>query len=120
VPILDALDIVARSAGNKVVAHAITHARAKISEGKDIASPLLETGVFPPMVVQMIGVGEQTGAMDDMLQKIADFYEEEVDAAVAAMTALLEPIMLVFLGGVVGGLLIAMYLPIFEVAGNVK
>lgn len=120
VPILDALDIVAKSAGNRVVARAISHARSKISEGKDIASPLLETGVFPPMVVQMIGVGEQTGAMDDMLQKIADFYEEEVDAAVAAMTALLEPIMLVVLGGVVGGLLIAMYLPIFEVAGNIK
>jgi type IV pilus assembly protein PilC len=120
VPILDALDIVARSAGNRVVARAISYARIKISEGKDIASPLLETGVFPPMVVQMIGVGEQTGAMDDMLQKIADFYEEEVDAAVAAMTALLEPIMLVVLGGVVGGLLIAMYLPIFEVAGNIK
>jgi type IV pilus assembly protein PilC len=120
VPILDALDIVAKSAGNRVVARAITYARMKISEGKDIASPLLETGVFPPMVVQMIGVGEQTGAMDDMLQKIADFYEEEVDAAVAALTALLEPIMLVVLGGVVGGLLIAMYLPIFEVAGNIK
>jgi type IV pilus assembly protein PilC len=120
VPILDALDIVAKSAGNRVVARAISHARTKISEGKDIASPLLETGVFPPMVVQMIGVGEQTGAMDDMLQKIADFYEEEVDAAVSAMTALLEPIMLVVLGGVVGGLLIAMYLPIFEVAGNIK
>ncbi|MCA9649436.1 MAG: type II secretion system F family protein [Myxococcales bacterium] len=120
VPILDALDIVAKSAGNKVVARAILYARAKISEGKDIASPLLETGVFPPMVVQMIGVGEQTGAMDDMLQKIADFYEEEVDAGVSAMTALLEPLMLVLLGGVVGGLLIAMYLPIFEVAGNIK
>lgn len=120
VPILDALEIVARSAGNQVVCNAILYARLKISEGKDIASPLLETGVFPPMVVQMIGVGEQTGAMDDMLQKIADFYEDEVDAGVSAMTALLEPIMLVLLGGVVGGLLIAMYLPIFEVAGNIK
>lgn len=120
VPILDALDIVAKSAGNVVVGRAILYARARISEGKDIASPLLETGVFPPMVVQMIGVGEQTGAMDDMLQKIADFYEDEVDAAVANMTALLEPIMLVVLGGIVGGLLIAMYLPIFEVAGNIK
>ncbi|MCA9709365.1 MAG: type II secretion system F family protein [Myxococcales bacterium] len=120
VPILDALDIVAKSAGNLVVGRAILHARARISEGKDIASPLLETGVFPPMVVQMIGVGEQTGAMDDMLQKIADFYEDEVDAAVAGMTALLEPLMLVILGGIVGGLLIAMYLPIFEVAGNIK
>ena len=120
VPILDALDIVAKSSGNLVVGAGITHARGKIAEGTDIASPLLETGVFPPMVVQMIGVGEQTGAMDDMLQKIADFYEDEVDAGVAAMTALLEPIMLVVLGGVVGGLLIAMYLPIFEVAGNIQ
>jgi len=120
VPILDAMDIVAKSSGNLVVGKAINYARNKISEGKDIASPLLETGVFPPMVVQMIGVGEQTGAMDDMLQKIADFYEEEVDAGVSAMTALLEPIMLVVLGGIVGGLLIAMYLPIFEVAGNIK
>lgn len=120
VPILDALDIVSKTAGNRVVSKAITYARGKISEGKDIASPLLETAVFPPMVVQMIGVGEQTGAMDDMLQKIADFYEDEVDAAVTAMTALLEPLMLVVLGGVVGGMLIAMYMPIFEVAGNIK
>ncbi len=120
VPILDAMDIVARTSGNRVVMRAILYAKQKISEGKDIASPLLETAVFPPMVVQMIGVGEQTGAMDEMLQKIADFYEEEVDTAVAAMTALLEPMMLVFLGGAVGGMLIAMYLPIFEVAGNIK
>lgn len=120
VAILDGLEIVAKTSGNKVIARAIMYARAKIAEGKDIASPLLETGVFPPMVVQMIGVGEQTGAMDEMLQKIADFYEDEVDTAVAAMTALLEPIMLVFLGGVVGGMLIAMYMPIFEVAGNIK
>jgi len=120
VPILDALDIVAKTAGNVVVGGAILYAREKISEGKDIASPLLETGVFPPMVVQMIGVGEQTGSMDEMLQKIADFYEEEVDAAVAAMTSLLEPIILVFIGGGVGGMLIAMYLPIFEIAGNIK
>lgn len=120
VPILDALDIVSRTSGNTVVSAAIDHARAKISEGKDIATPLLETGVFPPMVVQMIGVGEQTGAMDEMLQKIADFYEEEVDTAVEAMTNMLEPLFLVFLGGAVGGMMIAMYLPIFEVAGAVK
>ena len=120
VAILDGLEIVAKTAGNRVVGRAIMYARSKISEGKDIASPLLETGVFPPMVVQMIGVGEQTGAMDEMLQKIADFYEDEVDTAIAAMTALLEPIMLVFLGGMVGGMLIAMYMPIFEVAGNIK
>jgi type IV pilus assembly protein PilC len=120
VPILDALDIVARTAGNKVIMRAIYYARQKISEGKDMASPLAETGVFPPMVVQMIGVGEQTGAMDTMLQKIADFYEDEVDVAVAALTSLLEPIMMVFLGVVVGGIIIAMYLPIFELAGNIK
>jgi type IV pilus assembly protein PilC len=120
VPILDAMDIVSKTSGNRVVMRAISYARQKISEGKDIASPLLETAVFPPMVVQMIGVGEQTGAMDEMLQKIADFYEDEVDAAVSAMTALMEPLMLVFLGGAVGGMLIAMYMPIFEVAGNIK
>lgn len=120
VAILEALDIVSKTAGNKVISRAIDYARAQISEGKDIATPLLETAVFPPMVVQMIGVGEQTGAMDDMLQKIADFYEDEVDTAVAAMTSLLEPVMLVFLGGVVGGMLIAMYMPIFEVANSIQ
>jgi type IV pilus assembly protein PilC len=120
VPILDALDIVSRTAGNAVVSRAISYARNKIEEGKDIATPLLETGIFPPMVVQMIGVGEQTGAMDEMLQKIADFYEDEVDVAVGAMTALLGPLMVVGLGGLVGGMLIAMYMPIFEVAGNIK
>jgi type IV pilus assembly protein PilC len=98
---------------------ALFFARAKISEGKDLASPLSETNVFPPMVVQMIGVGEQTGAMDQMLQKIADFYEDEVDVAVAAMTSLMEPIMMVFLGGLIGGLIVAMYLPVFELAGNI-
>jgi|SRR5579883_2987442 len=120
VPILDALDIVAKTAGNVVVAEAILYARQKISEGKNLAEPLTETKVFPSMVVQMIGVGEQTGAMDSMLQKIADFYEDEVDVAVAALTKLMEPMMMVFLGGIVGGLLIAMYMPIFEMAGNIK
>jgi len=120
VPILDAMDIVARTAGNAVIQKGILYARNKIAEGMDIATPLLETAIFPPMVVQMIGVGEQTGAMDDMLQKIADFYEEEVDAAVAAMSAMLEPLILVFLGVGVGGMLIAMYLPIFDVAGGIK
>ena len=120
VPILDAMDIVAKTAGNVVVARAILHARTKISEGKDMASPLAETGVFPPMVVQMIGVGEQTGAMDTMLQKIADFYEDEVDVAVASLTSMIEPFMMVFLGVVIGGMIIAMYLPIFELAGNIK
>ncbi len=120
VPILDAMDIVARTSGNAVIEKGILHAREKVSQGMDIATPLLETGIFPPMVVQMIGVGEQTGAMDDMLQKIADFYEEEVDAAVSAMSAMLEPIILVGLGVGVGGMLIAMYLPIFDVAGAIK
>jgi type IV pilus assembly protein PilC len=119
VPILDSLDICAKTSGNKTVEKAILYARTRISEGKDMASPLAETNVFPPMVVQMIGVGEQTGAMDQMLQKVADFYEDEVDVAVAAMTSLIEPIMMVFLGGVVGGLIVAMYLPVFELAGNI-
>jgi len=120
VPILDSMDIVAKTSGNKVIEKAIYFARERVSEGKDVASPLSETRVFPPMVVQMIGVGEQTGAMDTMLQKIADFYEEEVDVAVEALTSLMEPVMMVFLGGIVGGLIIAMYLPIFEIAGNIK
>jgi type IV pilus assembly protein PilC len=85
-----------------------------------MATPLMETGLMPPMVVQMIGVGEQTGAIDTMLSKIADFYEEEVDVAVASMTSLIEPIMMVFLGSVIGGMVVAMYLPIFEMAGNIK
>ncbi|MBK9032532.1 MAG: type II secretion system F family protein [Myxococcales bacterium] len=120
VPILDALDICAKTAGNVVVAAAISHTRAKISEGQDMAGPLAETGVFPSMVTQMIGVGEQTGAMDQMLQKIADFYEDEVDVAVAGMTALIEPVMMAFLGIVVGGLIVAMYLPVFELAGAIE
>jgi len=120
VPILDALDICSRTAGNKVVEQAIVRARDKIAEGHDMAGPLAESRVFPAMVVQMIGVGEQTGAMDQMLQKIADFYEEEVDAAVSALTSLIEPVMMAFLGVVVGGLIIAMYLPIFKLAGNIQ
>lgn len=120
VPILDALDICARTAGNAIVEQGIMRARLKISEGHDMAGPLAESGVFPSMVVQMIGVGEQTGAMDAMLQKIADFYEEEVDAAVGALTSLIEPIMMAFLGIVVGGLIVAMYLPIFKLASNVE
>ncbi len=120
VPILDALEIVAKSAGNKVIEQAILYVRAKISEGKNIAVPLADSKVFPPMVVQMIGVGEATGAMDQMLSKIADFYDDEVDVAVAAMTSMLEPLMMVFLGGTVGFFMIAMYLPIFNIAGAVK
>ena len=120
VPILDALDVVKKSAGNVVVEQAIEQTSNKIREGRTMAEPLMETNVFPPMVVQMIGVGEQTGALDTMLNKIADFYEEEVDIAVAALTSLLEPLMMVFIGGIVGVILIAMYLPIFSIAGKVK
>jgi len=120
VPILDALDVTAKTAGNRIIEEGIYYVRAKISEGKNISTPLMETKVFPPMVVQMIGVGEATGAMDAMLNKIADFYDDEVDAAVASLTAAIEPLMMVFLGGVVGGFLIGMYLPIFSIAGAVK
>ena len=120
VPILDALQITARSAGNRVVENAIMYTRERISEGRTMADPLAETGVFPPMVVQMIAVGESTGAMDAMLQKIADFYEDEVDAAVDALTALLEPMLMVVLGVLLGGLIIAMYLPIFELADTIQ
>jgi type IV pilus assembly protein PilC len=120
VPILDGLEIVSKTAGNKVVENALMETRKSISEGKTIAEPLSESGIFPSMVVSMISVGENTGALDAMLGKIADFYDDEVDAAVDAMTALLEPFMLVFLGGVVGGMLIALYLPIFSMAGAIQ
>jgi type IV pilus assembly protein PilC len=114
VPILDGLDITARTAGNVIVEDAILSTRKSIEQGETISAPLKETNVFPSMVVQMIAVGEATGALDTMLGKIADFYEEEVDTAVAGMLTLLEPIMIAFLGGVVGGIVIAMYMPIFE------
>ncbi|GAW66675.1 type II secretion system protein F [Geoanaerobacter pelophilus] len=119
VPIMDGLEIVAKTAGNKIVEEAIYKVRQSISEGKTIAEPLSESGVFPPMVVQMISVGEATGAMDAMLNKIADFYDDEVDDAVGAMTSMMEPLLMVFLGTTVGGLVIAMYLPIFKLAGAV-
>jgi type IV pilus assembly protein PilC len=114
VPILDGLDITARTAGNTVVEEAILLTRKSIERGETIAAPLRETGVFPPMVTQMISVGETTGALDTMLSKIADFYEDEVDTAVAGLLTLLEPVMIAFLGGAVGGIVIAMYLPIFD------
>ncbi len=119
VPILDGLDIVAKTAGNMIIEEALRKVRAAITEGKTIAEPLAESDVFPGMVTQMIAVGEETGAMETMLAKIADFYDEEVDAAVDALTAMLEPLMMVFLGGTVGGLLIAMYLPIFKIADTI-
>lgn len=114
VAILDGLEITARTAGNKVVEEAVMRTRASIAEGKTIAEPLKASKVFPPMVVSMIAVGEQTGALDSMLSKIADFYDEEVDVAVANLTSLLEPMLMVFLGVVIGGVVIAMYLPIFK------
>ena len=113
VPILDGLDITARTSGNAIVEDAILLTRKSIERGETIAAPLKETGVFPPMVTQMISVGEATGALDTMLSKIADFYEEEVDVAVAGLLTLLEPVMIALLGGVVGGIVIAMYMPIF-------
>ena len=119
VPILDGLDIVAKTAGNKTVETAIYKVRQSISEGKTIAEPLEESGVFPPMVCQMIAVGEQSGAIDTMLNKIADFYDDEVDDAVSNLTAMMEPLLMLFLGTTVGGLVIAMYLPIFKLAGTV-
>lgn len=119
VPILDGLSITAKSSGNKVLEEAIMKTRASISEGKTIAEPLGEENVFPPMVVQMIGVGESTGSLDAMLNKIADFYDEEVDATVAALTSLLEPLMMVVLGTLIGGMMVAMYLPIFKMASVV-
>ncbi|MBI2155264.1 MAG: type II secretion system F family protein [Candidatus Rokubacteria bacterium] len=120
VPILEGLRITARTAGNRVVERAVLETRASVTAGKTLAEPLKASTVFPPMVVQMISVGEQTGALDAMLNKIADFYDDEVDTAVSALTALLEPMMIVFLGVVIGGLVIAMYLPIFRLVTLVK
>lgn len=120
VPILDALEICARTSGNLVIENGIMSVRTAVSEGQNMAEPLMKAKVFPEMVVQMISVGEQTGALDQMLNKIADFYEEETDLAVAALTSSLEPIMMVGVGGMVGVVLVAMYLPIFSLAGNIK
>jgi len=119
VAILDALDIVAKTAGNVVIEESIYEVRAGISEGRTMADPLIESGIFPSMVCSMIAVGESTGALDTMLEKIADFYDDEVDQAVENLTALIEPFMLVFLGTVIGGLVVSMYLPIFKLASVV-
>lgn len=118
VPILDSLDIVAKSAGNKVIEEGILYTKTKVSEGRSIVSPLEEAGVFPKMVTQMIGVGESTGSMDIMLSKIADFYDDEVNASVDSLTALIEPVVIVLIGGIVGFVLVSMYLPIFHMAEN--
>ena len=114
VPILDGLDITARTAGNVIIEDAVQTTRTSIERGETISAPLRETKVFPSMVVQMINVGETTGALDAMLSKIADFYEDEVDTAVAGLLTLMEPVMIAFLGVIVGGIVIAMYLPIFD------
>lgn len=120
VPILDGLDIVAKTSGNRIVEEAIMITKVSISEGKTISEPLSKSGVFPSMVCQMVAVGESTGALDSMLVKIADFYDEEVDAAVDALTSLIEPMMMIFLGSTVGTMLAAMYLPIFKMAGAIE
>ena len=120
VSILDGLEITAKTAGNRVVQDAIMESRSSIAGGDTIAAPLKKSGVFPPMVISMIAVGEQTGGLDEMLSKIADFYDEEVDAAVSNLLSLLEPVMIVFLGVVVGGMVVAMYLPIFDMINAVQ
>lgn len=120
VPILESLNVVGRTAGNKIIEIAIFRVADAISEGRTIAEPLEETGVFPSMVIQMINVGESTGALDTMLEKIADFYDEEVDQAVENMTAMIEPFMMVFLGGMIGTLVVSMYLPIFKMGSVVN
>jgi type IV pilus assembly protein PilC len=120
VSILDGLEITAKTSGNRVIQDAIMESRSSIAGGDTIASPLQKSGVFPPMVISMIAVGEQTGGLDEMLSKIADFYDEEVDAAVSGLLSLLEPVMIVFLGVVVGGMIVAMYLPIFDMMNAVK
>lgn len=120
VSILDALDITAKTSGNLVVQNAIRKSMVSIAEGETITAPLKASGVFPPMVTQMISVGEKTGGLDDMLSKIADFYDEEVDAAVAALTSVIEPIIIVVMGAVIGGILIAMYLPMFDIIGKIS
>ena len=119
VPILEGLEITARTSGNSVVEDAIMATRKSVEEGKTIAEPLKGTDVFPPMVVQMIAVGEQTGALETMLNKIADFYEDEVDEATTNMLALLEPIMIMFLGVVIGGIVISMYMPMFDLISKI-
>jgi len=120
VSILEGLEITAKTAGNRVIHDAVMGSRASIAGGETISGPLKESGVFPPMVVQMINVGEQTGGLDEMLTKIADFYDEEVDAAVSALLSAMEPLMIVVLGVVVGGMIVAMYLPIFDMIGTVQ
>jgi type IV pilus assembly protein PilC len=116
VPILEGMDITARTAGNMVIQNAILKSKDAVEQGRNISTPLAETKVFPPMVVQMVGVGEATGALDAMLSKVADFYEDEVDNAVSNLTSLMEPVMIAMLGGIIGFIVVAMYMPIFNLA----
>ena len=120
VPILEGLEITARTTGNRVIENAVMESRVSIAGGDTISDPLGRSGVFPPMVVQMINVGEQTGGLDEMLEKIADFYDDEVEASVTGLTSILEPVMIVVLGGLVGGMLVALYLPIFDLIKTVQ
>ncbi len=120
IPILEALDIIAKTSGNKVIEDAIMQARVDVAKGESLSKTLKETGIFPSMVIEMMSAGEQTGALDEMMDKVADFFEEEVDAAVAALTSVLEPFMLIFLGGFIGTIVIALYLPIFKMAATIK
>jgi len=120
VSILSSLEIVAKTSGNKVIEAAVNQVRVSIREGENIAEPLTRSGIFPPMVTRMIGVGEQTGELEKMLSKIADFYEEQVDVAVSSLTSLIEPLVIVFLGVVVGGIVAAMFLPIFQITEMVQ
>jgi len=119
IPILEAMDIIAKTSGNKVIEEAVLKARAEVARGESLSKSLKETGVLPNMVIQMMAAGEQTGALDEMMDKVADFFDEEVDAAVAALTSLLEPLMLIFLGGFIGLIVVALYLPIFKMAATI-
>ena len=120
IPILESLDIIAKTSGNKVIEDAIMKGRAEVAKGESLSRTLKDTGIFPSMVIEMMSAGEQTGALDEMMDKVADFYEDEVDAAVAALTSVLEPFMLIFLGGFIGMIVVALYLPIFKMAATIK
>ncbi len=120
IPILESLEIIAKTSGNKVIEDAIVKARSEVAKGESLSKTLKETGIFPSMVIEMMSAGEQTGALDEMMDKVADFYEDEVDAAVAALTSVLEPFMLIFLGGFIGMIVVALYLPIFKMAATIK
>lgn len=120
VPLISALEIVGKTSGNEVVSEAVTSVRGAVSEGQPLSTPLVETKIFPPMVTQMIAIGEETGALDEMLSKIADFYDDEVEASISAMTSMLEPLMIVGIGGMVGSIVVGMYLPIFTIIQQIK